>query len=282
MDKEGKLAIIAGGGVIPKMLIEHLKKTGREFFVFAIKDNAEPDLVDDSTPHMWMRMGQAGSGFERLKKEKIKEAVLIGTIKRPGFFDIVPDFRTTAFFGRIAAKSLGDDGLLRAVVKEFEKDGVVIKGIHEVMNDIMVKEGTLGKIKPDKQALIDIKRGVEIVTELGKLDVGQAVVIQQGIVLGVEGIEGTDELIRRCGEYKRKGKGGVLVKIKKSQQDMRIDLPTIGVQTVKRAAETGLRGIVVHAHNGLIVDEEKVIKEADKAKIFVMGINPEDYFKVKK
>ena len=144
------------------------------------------------------------------------------------------------------------------------------------MNDLLVKQGIMGKHKPDKQAKEDIRRGIEVATELGKLDVGQAVVVQQGLVLGVEGIEGTDELIRRCGGYRRKGDGGVLVKLRKPQQDMRIDLPTIGTRTVERAKEAGLRGIVVHAGNGLVVDEADVIKLADKYGLFVMGVNPGD------
>lgn len=112
---------------------------------------------------------------------------------------------------------------------------------------------------------------------LGRLDVGQAAVVQQGLVLAVEGIEGTDELLRRSGGYKRKGAGGVLVKLRKPQQDMRIDLPTVGLQTVKRAKESGLRGIAIHAGNGLIVDEAEVVRLADKEGLFVIGVDPSDY-----
>lgn len=187
--------------------------------------------------------------------------------------------RTTAFFAKVGAKALGDDGILRALVNEIEAEGMTVRGIHEVMSDLLVKPGILGRHKPDKQALVDIRRGIDVALALGKLDVGQSVVVQQGLVLGVEGIEGTDELIRRCGEYRRKGDGGVLVKLRKPQQDMRIDLPTIGPRSVSRAQESGLRGIVVHAGNGLIVDEAETIRLADKAGLFIMGINPDDYLK---
>lgn len=155
---------------------------------------------------------------------------------------------------------------------------MAVKGIHEVMTDLLVRPGVLGRCKPDKQALADIRRGIEVASELGRLDVGQAVVVQQGLVLGVEGIEGTDELIRRCGDYRRKGVGGVLIKLRKPQQDMRIDLPTIGTRTVERAHETGLRGIAVHTGNGLIVDEPEVIRLADKYGLFIMGVEPGDQF----
>ena len=256
------------------MLVRHCQEQGRDFFVLAIEGNADKSFFNDNIPHQWIRIGQAGTGFKRLAEEKVQDVVMIGTIRRPGFFDLVPDLRTTAFFAKIGTKALGDDGILRALVKEIESEGMAVKGVHEVMPDILVKSGVLGKHKPDKQALADIERGIEVAAELGKLDVGQAVVVQQGLVLGVEGIEGTDELIRRCGEYKRKGAGGVLVKLRKPQQDMRIDLPTIGTRTVERAHETGLRGIAVHAGNGLIVDETEVIKLADKYGLFVIGVTP--------
>lgn len=269
-----KLGIIAGGGSIPALLVRHCQEQGRDFFVLAIEGNADKSFFSGDIPHQWIRIGQAGTGFKRLAEEKVQDVVMIGTIRRPSFFDLMPDLRTTAFFAKIGTKALGDDGILRALVKEIEAEGMAVKGVHEVMPDILVKSGVLGKHKPDKQALADIERGIEVAAELGKLDVGQAVVVQQGLVLGVEGIEGTDELIRRCQDYKRKGVGGVLVKLRKPQQDMRIDLPTIGTRTVERAHETGLRGIAVHAGNGLIVDETEVIKLADKYGLFVIGVTP--------
>ena len=272
-----KLGIIAGGGSIPKKLIEFCKKNKRDYFVLAIEGNADKNLIDDSVPHQWIRIGQAGTGFKRFHDEKVQDVIMIGTIRRPGFFDLMPDLRTTAFFAKIGMKSLGDDGILRALVKEIESEGMAVKGVHEVLPEILVKKGVLGRHKPDKQAEADIRRGIEVALELGKLDVGQAVIVQQGLVLGVEGIEGTDELIRRCGDYRRKGEGGVLVKLRKPQQDMRIDLPTIGPRSVTRAKESGLRGIALHAGNGLIVDEDEVIRQADKEGLFVIGVDPGEY-----
>lgn len=272
-----KLGIIAGGGDIPKTLINYCKQQGRDYFVLAIEGNADKDLINDDVPHMWLRIGQAGTGFKKLAEEKVEEIVMIGTIRRPSFKDLIPDMRTTAFFTKLGFKSIGDDGILRALVKELESEGLSVRGIQEVMPEILIKEGILGKHKPSKQAKEDIRRAVEVATELGRLDVGQAVIVQQGLVLGVEGIEGTGELIRRCGAYRRKGEGGVLVKIRKPQQDMRIDLPTIGDKTVIAAKEAGLQGIVLHAGNGLIANEAETIKLADKYGIFVAGINPADY-----
>jgi len=272
-----KLGIIAGGGAIPRDLINFCKENKRDYFVIAIEGNADRDLIDETIPHAWIRIGQAGTGFKKLAEEKVEEVVMIGTIKRPTLKDLVPDMRTTAFFAKVGMKSLGDDGILRALVKEIESEGMVVRGIHEVLPELLIKKGVLGKVKPSKQAKEDIRRAVEVATELGRLDVGQAVIVQQGLVLGVEGIEGTGELIRRCGEYKRKGEGGVLVKVRKPQQDMRVDLPTIGDKTVQAAYDSGLSGICLHSGNGLIANEKETIKLADKLGIFVLGLDVDDY-----
>lgn len=272
-----KLGIIAGGGNLPRRLIRHCIDTGRSFFVIAIEGNAAPDLLDDTVPHLWIRIGQAGTGFKRLAAEKVEEVVMIGTIRRPSFKDLVPDMRTTAFFAKIGSKALGDDGILRALIKEIEAEKMRVVGIQEVMGDLLAKTGVLTRKKPSKTDLNDIRRGVTVAFELGRLDVGQSVVIQEGLVLGVEGIEGTDELIKRCGGYKRKGSGGVLVKLRKPQQDMRIDLPTVGARTLENAKQSGLNGLAVHAGNTLIADEEDFIRQADKLGMFVIGIEPGDY-----
>ncbi len=272
--QQKKLGIIAGGGTLPQTLIEHCKKSKRDYFVLAIENNADRAFFSPDIPHCWIRIGQAGTGFKLFADQHVQEVVMIGTIHRPSFADLVPDLRTTAFFTKIGLKALGDDGILRALVKEIESENMRVVGIHEVLPDLLIKEGTLTKNKPDKQAIADIERGTEVALQLGLLDVGQSVIVQQGLVLGVEGIEGTDKLIERCGEYQRKGAGAVLVKLRKPQQDMRIDLPTIGCRTIEKLHNAGMRGVAIHAGNALIVDETEVIALADKYKMFIIGIIP--------
>ena len=273
--KQKKLGIIAGGTQLPQILINHCIKTKRDYFVLAIENNADKAIFNPSIPHKWIRIGQAGTGFKTFADENIEEVVMIGTIRRPSFSDLVPDLRTAAFFAKLGMKSLGDDGILRALVKEIEAEKMRVVGIHEVLPQLLVKEGILTKQKPDKQALVDISRGIEVGYELGRLDVGQSTIVQQGLVLGVEGIEGTDELIKRCSSYKRKGSAPILVKLRKPQQDMRIDLPTIGLTTIENMHKSGLKGITIHAGNALIVDEQKVIELANKYQMFIVGIVPD-------
>lgn len=277
MTEKRKLGIVAGGGTLPKKLIDYCIRNEIPYFVLAITGNAlESDFTSD-IPHLFIRIGQAGTGFKRFKDECVQDIVMIGTIRRPTLADLVPDLRTAAFFSKIGLKSLGDDGILRALIKEIEAEKMKVIGIHEIMPELLLPLGILTSKKPDKQAIADIKRGIEAALKLGELDIGQSVIVQQGLVLGVEGIEGTDELIKRCGTYKRKGDGPVLVKLRKTTQDMRVDLPTIGVKTIENAHQSGLKGLAVHAENALIADKENVIKLADKYKMFLIGINPAEY-----
>ncbi len=272
-----KLGIIAGGGDLPQKLIAHCKSTNRDFFVLAIKDNANEEFFTSDVPHSWIRIGEAGTGFKLFKEEGVKEIVLIGTIHRPSFKDLVPDLRTTAFFAKLGLKSIGDDGILRALVKEIEQEGIKVVGIQEVVPELLSKTGVLTKTFPSKEDEEDIRRGLEVARELGRLDVGQAVVVQQGLVLGLEGIEGTDKLIIRCKDYKRQGKAPILVKLRKPEQDMRVDLPTIGVKTVENAYQSGFKGIAIHAGNTLIVNEKETINLANKYKMFIKGVIPAEY-----
>ena len=142
-------------------------------------------------------------------------------------------------------------------------------------NEYNFKGGTLKLANKEDEE--DIKRGIEVGLTLGKLDVGQSVVIQQGLVLGVEGIEGTDKLILRCADYKRKGKSPILVKLRKPTQDMRVDLPTIGVKTVENAYQSGFSGIAIHEGNTLVVNQEEVVALANKYKMFIKAITPTEY-----
>ena len=274
---QAKLGIIAGGGELPKHIMDWCENHNQPYHVLAIKGNADEGYFDKKVPHTWIRIGQAGTGFKVFKEQNVQKIILIGTIKRPTFSELIPDLRTTAFFAKIGTKALGDDGILRALVKELEEDGMQVVGIHEVMPELLAPFGVLTKEKPNKEDEEDIRRGLEVATALGALDVGQSVVTQQGLVLGVEGIEGTDRLIKRCKDYVRKGKAPLLVKLRKPQQDMRIDLPTIGAMTVENAYQSGFKGIVVHAGNTLIVNQKQVVKLADKYKMFIIGVNPAEY-----
>ncbi len=268
-----KLGIVAGGGDLPARLIEACQESGREFFVIGLKDHADHPTVE-AMAQAWIRMGRLGSGDKILKEAGVKELVFAGAVKRPSVKDLVPDFETAKLLIKATVRGLGDDGLLGLAIREVESRGFTIVGTHVILPELLAPEGPLGRRRPDARANADISRGVEVVRGLGKLDIGQACVVQQGIVLGVEAIEGTDALIRRTVALKRKGQGGVLVKLKKPDQDERVDLPTIGERTVEEARSAGLRGIAVEAGGTLVLNRPAVGVAADKAGLFVIGLPP--------
>ena len=225
-----KLGVLAGGGPLPRQIVEHCRRQGRAVFVVAFQGQTDPATVAGDVPHVWTRLGAAGQTLKALRTAGCGELVMAGPVRRPAFGEIRPDLTAARFLGRLGPRALGDDGLLRAVMDLLEREGFRMIGLHEVLPDVLAGAGTLGRHSPDEAALADIRRGLSVARALGEQDVGQAVVVQQGMVLGVEAIEGTDRLLARCAELRRPGPGGVLGTVKKPQQDARADLPTIGTR----------------------------------------------------
>jgi DUF1009 family protein len=267
----GPLGILAGGGELPRRLIAACRAQARPCFVVAIEGQAEPDTVTD-TPHAWAPLGAAGHILDQLRGAGVRDLVLAGKIRRPSLLELKLDAKGAALVARIGLHALGDDGLLRGVVAEFEREGFHVVAAQDVLRSLPAPPGVLGRVAPDDQARLDIARGIQVARALGAADVGQSVVVQQGLVLGVEAIEGTDALLARTAGLRRDGPGGVLIKLAKPAQDRRVDLPTIGVTTVENAAAAGLAGIAVEAGATLVLDLEGVVAAADAAGLFVEGL----------
>jgi UDP-2,3-diacylglucosamine hydrolase len=268
----GRLGIIAGRGALPRRLVERCRAAGREVFVLALEGEAEPATVE-GVPHAWCRVGAAATGLDLLRAHRVTELVLAGGIYRPSLAALRPDWRAARFFARLGYRALGDDGLLSAVVKELERDGFRVIGADQLLAaDAAIPPGPLGTVRPNGETLGEIERGLHLVRAIGALDIGQAIVIQQGVVLGVEAIEGTDGLLRRVAGLRRDGPGGVLVKAEKPGQERRVDRPTIGPETVNLAAAAGLQGIAVEAGATLVIDRDEVVRLADAAGLFVVGV----------
>lgn len=268
------LAVIAGGGDLPLQVVRSCQRQGRPVVVLALEGFARPEVVE-GVPHCWMRLGAAGKGFAFLHDHQVQDVVMIGPVLRPGLAALRPDWRAARFFARVGLRALGDDGLLRAVIHEVEREGFRVVGVEDVLGtEVLAPAGVLGRHRPDEQALADVQYGAQIAAALGALDVGQGCVVQQGLVLAVEAIEGTDRMLSRCADLRREGVGGVLVKLRKPQQEQRADLPTVGVTTVERAADAGLRGIALSAGGALIVDRPATVARADALGLFLYGIPP--------
>ncbi len=271
-----KLGILAGSGDLPRRIIAACVADLRPYFVIAFEGQTDPETVANS-PHAWIRLGAAGKTVRKLHDESVEHVVMAGGIRRPSMAALRPDWWAARFLARTGALGLGDDGLLSAIVRELEeKEGFRFVGVNELIPEVLAEAGTWGRLHPDHQAAQDIERGREVALAIGALDVGQGVVVQQGLILAVEAIEGTDAMLDRCAELKREGLGGVLVKIRKPGQEDRADLPTIGPATVSRAAAAGLRGIAVEAGATVVLDFDAMIRIADESGLFLIGIDVGD------
>jgi len=265
------LGIIAGSGSLPKSLICACQKAKRPVFVIALKGHADKQILT-GVQGAEVRVGAVGKMIRLFHQNKVQEVVLIGGVRRPSVAEIMPDWKALCILCRVGFKLSGDDSLLKVLVSEASRNGFNIRGVDDIMPELLAPEGVLGAISPSDKDKVDIERGIQVAKALGKVDVGQAVIVQRGLVLSVEGIEGTAELIKRSGPLRRKGGGGVLVKVAKPQQDRRVDLPTVGPDTVRAVYQAGFKGIAVEAGASLIADAEQMIREADRLHIFVVGI----------
>ncbi len=264
-----RLGIVAGGGDVPGRISAACEKAGREVYILGLKGQAHPDTLDADA---WIRLGEAGKGIELLREAAVEELTVVGRVARPSLRQLRPDAWSARFLAKVGKAALGDDSLLSALAREIEREGFRVVAPESILNNLLAIESQYGVSAPDQLALDDIERGVAVARALGTLDIGQAVIVQQGHVLGVEAAEGTDELIERCGRLRLEGKGGVLVKIAKPGQDRRIDLPTVGPATVEIAAAAGLRGIAVEAGGALVIDRDAVVRAADASGLFVISI----------
>ena len=262
-----KTAIISGNGELPKILAEQTD----DCIIVALED-AAGDWVSDY-PHIFMNFGNVGRTIKHLKEKNVSHIVLAGGLQRPVLSKIRPDISSAKLLMKILAQKLkGDNAVLSTIIKHLEKEGFIVIGADEICPSLVATKGIMGRVKPSKQQKNDMEIGVEALQNASMLEIGQAIIVEEGRIIGFEGAEGTDGLITRCGELLRGRTGGVLVKMKKTQQDRRVDLPTIGIHTIENAHQNGLVGIAVDAGNSLILHKDDVIQKADELGIFVFGI----------
>ena len=275
MDMPPKLGIVAGGTALPGLVARSALEGGREVFIIALRGQAEPDVVE-TFDHAWVRMGTVGKALEHLRREGVEEIVLAGPVTRPTLAELVPDGRALSFLAT-GAFSRGDDGLLSAIVRMLEEEeGFRVIGIPDILEGIVAPPGVLSDRGPDSREAADIRRGMAVLDALDLTDVGQAVVVQNEVVLGIEAVEGTDALISRAGELARPGAGPVLVKFSKTGQELRADQPVTGPGTVASCVNAGFCGIAVETDRSLIVDLPNTIAAANRHNLFVTSLSRHD------
>jgi DUF1009 family protein len=265
-NKIQKLGIFAGGGVLPRLLITHCQKNGIEPHVIGF-DGQTDEKTFDGVEHIQTRIAASGSILKWMRCNDIHDAVFIGAIKRPLLRSMIPDFTTLWFFLTKGIWARGDNAILKAGRDALEKRGIKLHGIHKFLPELLTPSGVLTKKTTDGFEA-DIKLGLEESQSLGAQDIGQAVLVKNGQVIGRENAKGTNALIREHGQ-----EGAILVKTCKPQQDRDLDLPTIGLGTVDACADKMMAGIVVHAGNSLFLDKDDAIKRANQNNMFITGVS---------
>lgn len=275
-----KLGIVAGLGELPVSIARSRTDSGEDVYVFRLAGFEEAKLSD--FPGETIGIGQIGKLIKRLRSRQCEQVVFAGIVKRPNFSDIKLDLRGARLLPKVlkAAKH-GDDALLRVIVAELEADGFDVIAAEDAAAELRAGTGLLFGPQPDEAALQDIKKAAHIAGEIGRLDVGQGAVVCDGLILAVEAQEGTDKMLERVAQLEPEIRGdasarrGVLVKRPKPIQERRIDLPTIGPATVRRAAAAGLAGIGVESDGALLLQRGEIESLCASHGIFVYAFPPE-------
>jgi hypothetical protein len=273
------LGIIAGGGELPLAIADEARENGKPVFIAALRGIADDEI--SRLPHEWVSLGQVGRMFSLFRQRGCDEVLLAGKLARPKWSEIKLDAVAMMKLPKLmAAAAKGDDSLLRSIVEILEGEGFRVVSAVEAAPSLMAGEGAFGKRQPSAEDKSDIGIAARVVQTLGELDVGQAAVVCDGLVLAVEAAEGTDAMLVRVASLPENIRGtpakrrGVLVKARKPTQDGKTDLPVVGVATIRNAATAGLAGVAVEAGAALIVNRKAVIEAADKAGLFVFGFTP--------
>ena len=264
------LGVVAGGGTLPLRVVQAASAMGRPVHVVVLEGHGDPAAYVGQS-HVTLRWGLAAQMLSWLRQNGVREVVLAGKVARPSLLSLRPDAASMKLIGRIGRAAFnGDDSILRAVMTVLAEEGFEVVGAQAAL---------LAGPMPDDIARADIARGLAVCHAIGAVDVGQSVVVQQGLVLGVEAIEGTDALILRAGGLKREGPAPILVKAPKPAQSTLADLPTIGPKTVDSALAAGLRGLAFQAGGTILLERETTIAAAEAAGIFLLAFDPADYNK---
>lgn len=270
--KGGSIGLVAGGGKLPALFAAAARRQGLEVHAVAHVGETDEGLETLVDSMQWVRVGQAGRIVRALKARGVTQAVMAGSIGR---VKSLRQARPDGGMLRIALglRSFRDDALLRGIAGYFEANGVTIVAPTDYVKEVLAVEGHLAGPKLTAAQKKDVALGLEVAAALGRADVGQTVVVKEGVVLAVEAVEGTDEAIRRAG--KLGGPGAVVVKRSKPGQDLRFDLPAAGPVTLEVMREAGARVLAVEAGRSVILDSEALVRDAQRLQISVVGVRVE-------
>ncbi|WP_032138973.1 LpxI family protein [Rickettsia tamurae] len=263
------LGIIAGRGSLPYLIADNYTKQGGNCYIAAIKDEADIDQIKDFE-YKILKIGMVGEAIKYFKEHEVKNIIFIGGVNRPNFKNLAVDkIGGLLLFKIVGQKIRGDDSLLKTVADFFESYGFKVISSNEIYKNQQGNSNIITDTNPTSSDKNDIELGIKLLNHLSSFDIAQSVIVESSYILGIEAAEGTDNLIARCADLRKNPYGGVLVKIPKLDQDNRLDMPTIGPNTIKNLAKYNYKGVAIQKNNVIIVEEELTIKLANEHKIFI-------------
>lgn len=267
------LGIIAGNGYLPYEIAELYQKAGGNCYIATISDDVDLCLYELAQIKRFS-IGYAGAILDYFKQNNVCNIIMVGGIQRPNFNALKMDLVGSALVAKILKqKFLGDDNVLKIISAYIENKGFNVISPQDVLQ-IAAEYGSdiFTKICPSPQDVIDIELGKKVITSLGHIDVGQSVIVADGYVLGIEAAEGTDNLIKRCAVLRKKTKGGVLIKMSKSSQDMRLDIPVVGPTTATILSQHGFNGLAIENKGVIIVQKNQALNLFNEYQLFLKMI----------
>ncbi len=263
------IGLIAGKGQFPRLFAQAAQDRGVRVIAVAHRHETDPALADLVDEIHWIYVGQLGKMIRIFQAAGVQRAVMAGGITRGRLFrEFRPDLRALSVVRRAGAGR--DDRLLQAVAAEFESEGITIAPSTLFLDELLAPAGQLGKRSPTQAELQDIDFGFRIAKEIGALDIGQTVVVRRQVVVALEAVEGTDECIRRAGALA--GPGTVVVKVSKPNQDLRFDVPAVGLETIQAMTESKAAVLALEAGKTLTFDRDQMLTAANRNKIAVWGV----------
>ncbi len=267
-----KLGVIAGKGSLPQKIHEYCKENKIECFIAYICEQDDKNIISDNSK--FFHIGEVGKILKFFKKNKCKDIVLAGSLKKPNFKKIKIDFKGFILLSKILKNKLaGDNTMLTSIINFIEKNKFNVVEVDKIVPNLHLKKGNNNKVRINDNIKDDINFGVEILKTLSKYDIGQAIIIQNKRIIGIEAVEGTDELILRSKEYiENNNNPALLIKILKTNQDRRADLPTIGMKTIENIYKANIKGVAIDVENCIVIEKENICKYAEEKNIFIYGI----------
>lgn len=269
----GKVAILAGEGYLPLHVADACKEQGIEYIIIGFDGDVSLDLFAGRHDVEVFKVYSLGKILKHLYASGVTHVSLAGKVKRAELSRLLLDLKGAKLLASILKNGLADNAILTTIISFIENEGFSVVAPEVIAREIVLGAGCITKVCPTTEAMQDIKKGIKILRGIADFDVGQSLVIQGGLVLGVEAAEGTDALLHRCGQVRQSvDVPPILIKVSKPHQDRRVDLPCIGEETILNAFRNGIAGIALEAGSTLILDQGKTVKMADEYKIFIVGI----------